>query len=98
LRFARKLRLLFFLSLTLGLFGGELGESFRLADDVSNDYVQMSASPLHKCVEIASQDLSSQGSVALAQELLLSLRIHSSSHPSFYPVSDLLRLISVQRK
>lgn len=98
MRFARKLRLLFFLSLTLSLFGGELGESFRLADDVSNDYVQMSASPLHKCVEIASQDLSSQGSVTLVQELLLSLPIHSSSDPSFYPVLDLLRLISVQRK
>ena len=85
MRLFNYLRVLLLLLLALGLIGGELGESFRLADDVSNDYVQVSASPAHKCVEIVFQSLISQESVAIAQELPLSFPVLPSSAPSFYP-------------
>jgi hypothetical protein len=98
MKFANRFGSLLILLLALGLFGGELGESFRLADDISNDYVQVSASAFHKCVNNASQADVSQRVSPIAQGLVLSIPVVLFSEPSLYPVSDLLRLISVQRK
>ena len=98
MRFPKELRLLFFLSLTLGLFGGELGESFRLADDVSNDLVQVSTTLDRKCAENASSDLISVKGIAVAEELILYAFIISSSKPAYFSASDLLRLFSIQLK
>ena len=98
MKFTNRFRLFLIVLLALGLFGGELGESFRLADDFSNDYVLVSASALHKNVGYASQGEVSQRIAPIAQQLILSIPVVLFSEPSLYPVSDLLRLISVQRK
>jgi len=96
--FLKKLRVLFLLSLSLGLFGSELCESFRLADDVSNDLVQVSVGRIHKSVETASQDLIPQRCIVVAEELVLDLAGLPSVEPAPSSGSDLLRLISIQRK
>jgi len=98
MRFTNKVRFFFIILLALGLFGGELGESFRLADDISNDYIQVSASAFHKCVDNASQAELSQAVTPIAQGLILSIPVILFREPSLHPVSDLLRWISVQRK
>ena len=98
MRFGKELRFLFLLSLTLGLFCSELGETFRLADDVSNDLVQVSNASTYKCAEIASRDVVSQRGVTVAHELILNLAVVTTiaAAPSSDP--DLLRLLSIQRK
>jgi hypothetical protein len=98
MQFTKTVRVLFLLSLTLGLFGGELGESIRLADDVSNDFVQVSTTQIHKCGNIAPVDLISQKSITVAEEPFPSLIVVSFAKPAFSSASDLLRLISIQRK
>ena len=98
MRFVKALRFLFLLSLTLGLFGGEISESIRLADDTSNDFVQVSAMHIHKCLEIASGHLFFQGSVGVAEELVPNLVFVPFAKPAPSSASDLLRLLSIQRK
>jgi hypothetical protein len=98
MKFTNRFRLLLIVLLALGLFGGELSESFRLADDFSNDYVQASASALHKKVGDTSQGEVSQRVAPIAQQLIVSIPVIFFSESLLYPVSDLLRLISVQRE
>jgi len=98
MRFGKELRFLFLLSLTLGLFCGELGESFRLADDASNDLVQVSTASIHKCAEIASRDLISQRSITVPQELIVNFAVVTSTDAAPSSGPDLLRLLSIQRK
>ena len=98
MKFTNRSLLLLIVLLALGLFGGELGESFRLADDISNDYVQVSASAFHKSVDNGSQAEVSQRVAPIVQELILSIPVILFSEPSLHSASDLLRLISVQRK
>jgi len=99
MQFTKALRFLFLLSLALGVFGGEIGESFHLTDDVSNDFVQVSASQIHKSGEIASARLISHLSLEVAEELVPCLAIIPFATPAI-PSSgaDLLRLVSIQRK
>lgn len=94
--------ILFVFSLTLGLACGELPESFRLTDDVSNDFVEES-SPVSESTEIAPADLIGQHGNAQAEESIREsvpepARAISSiaSPPALSP--NLLRLLSIQRK
>jgi hypothetical protein len=98
MRFVKALRFLFLLSLALGLCGGEISESVRLADDTSNDFVQVSAKPIHNCGKIALGDLISQGSIVVAQGLVPNIAVIPFAKPAPFSASDLLRLISIQRK
>jgi len=98
MRFVKTLRFLFLLSLTLGLFGGEISESVRLADDASNDFVQVSAKPTHNCGKIAPGDLISQGSIVVAEGLVPNIAAIPFAKLAPFSASDLLRLISIQRK
>jgi len=98
MRFAKLLRFLFLFSLTLSVFGGELGESCRLADDVSNDFVRVSATPIYKVAEVAPRRLTSQRSIAITEELVPYLAISPFAKPARSSASDLLHLVSIQRK
>jgi hypothetical protein len=98
MRFVKTLRFLFLLSLTLGLFGGEISESVRLADDTSNDFVQVSAKPIDNCGEIATGDFISQGSTVVAEGLVPNFAVIPFAKLVPFSASDLLRLISIQRK
>jgi len=98
MRFVGALRFLFLLSLTLGLFGGEIAESVRLADDTSNDFVQVSAGHIHICGEIASGHLFFLNSVTVAEKLFPNLVVIPFAKPAPLSAPDLLRLLSIQRK
>ena len=98
MRFAKVMRFLFTLALTLGVFSGELVEISRLVDDVSNDFVQVSATPIHKCAQIAPGRLSSHKSISLAEDVVPGPAFIPSIKPSLSSAPDLLRLLSIQRK
>jgi hypothetical protein len=88
----RQLHLLLLLSLTLGLFCGELNESFRLADDTSNDLVEISPGSPSKCAEAAPAILSKRHPIVV-EKFICNLAVITSSGPR-----KLLRLLSIQRK
>jgi hypothetical protein len=98
MRSVKALRILFLLSLMLSLFCGEFGELVRLADDTSNDYIQVSASPIHKSGGIASEDLLTRSDFAVAQEFDFHLTLTPAVRPGLSSGSSLLRLLSIQRK
>lgn len=98
MRFVRRFQLLFLLSLTLGLFCGELVESLRLADDVSNDFVEVSAAPIAKGAEMAQWDLCCRRGFTVFDESIRSLAVIPSTAFAILSAQDLLRLLSIQRK
>jgi hypothetical protein len=92
-QFARGLRFIFLLLLALTLFGGEIGESARLMDDTSNDFVQAPSSldkaPVNAIVKI---------SAAVTEESVATVELSSYREPAaFFSGPDLLQLLSVQR-
>jgi hypothetical protein len=98
MRLARALQLLFVLSLGLCLFGGELGESLRLADDVSNDLVQISPTHVVKSDEATFQDVYSQRGITAEAEFIQGLMLISFAQRTSFSISDLLSLTCIQRK
>ena len=93
------LQFLFLLLLAVALFGGEVVESACFVDDVSNDYIQAPpASPVHKLPRSAGSHVMSQGSINLTEELILTLAVAPPIEPAPSSASDLLQLISIQRK
>jgi len=93
----RRLHLLLLLSLTLGLFCGELGESFRLADDTSNDLVEISPDSISKCVEAEPSNLSKRCTIVV-EKFICKLAAIPLSGPVTSSPPELLRLLSIQRK
>jgi hypothetical protein len=81
----------------VALFGGEVVESSCFVNNVSNDYIQARASPTHQFAKKAPSDVLSQSSV-FAEELIPSFSVAISIEPAPSVISDLLRLISIQRK
>jgi hypothetical protein len=98
MRLVRALKFLFLLLLAVLLFGGEVGESACLVDDISNDYILAPASPVLQLVQRAPAHLIFQGSFKVADELTLKLAVIPSGEASRSSASDLLRLLSIQRK
>jgi len=92
------LQFLFLLLLAVALFGGEVAESAYLVDDVSNDYIQAPASPGHKLPQSAPTHVISKRSINLTEELILTLAVAPPIEPAPSSASDLLQLISIQRK
>ena len=90
------LRLLLVLSLAVALFGGEVGESARFVDDVSNDYIEAPTSPVHKFTKMARTELIYQRSGKVGEVSILTLL--PSTEPPHSSGPNLLRLISIQRK
>ena len=88
------LQFLFLLLLAVALFGGEVAESTCLVNDVSNDSIQAPASPVHKLRQRAM----SQRNINLTEELILTLAGAPPLEPAPSSASDLLQLISIQRK
>ena len=98
MRLARALQFLFLLFLWVTLFGGEVGESACFVDDVSNDYIQAPASPVQQLAEKAPAHVILQGSFNLPEARMLRAAVVPSVELSFSSASDLLRLLSIQRK
>jgi hypothetical protein len=94
----RALQFLFLLLLALALFGGEVVESAYFINDVSNDYIQAPTSRAHQFATKAPANVISQRSVSVAEELILNLAVTPSIQPAPTSASDLLRLLSIQRK
>jgi hypothetical protein len=92
------LQFLFLLLLAVVLFGGEVVESACFVNDVSNDYIQAPASPVHKLPRSARAHVMSQRSINLKEELVLTLAVAPPIEPAPSSASDLLQLISIQRK
>jgi hypothetical protein len=92
------LQFLFLLLLAVALFGGEVVESACFVNDVSNDYIQAPASPVHKLLRSARTHVMSQRSINLPKELILTLAVAPPIEPAPSSASDLLQLISIQRK
>ena len=98
MRLVRALKFLFLLLLAVPVFGGEVVESACLVDDISNDYILGPASPVHQLVQRAPAHVILQGSFKVADELTLKLAVIPSGEASRSSASDLLRLLSIQRK
>ena len=98
MRLVAALKFLFLLLLAVLLFGGEVGESACLVDDVSNDYILAPASPVHQLVQRAPAHVIFQGIFTVADELILELALIPPGEASRSSASDLLRLLSIQRK
>jgi hypothetical protein len=101
MRLVRSLRFICLLLLSVALFGGEVGESACFVDDISNDYIQAPASPAHKFAAFASANVMSQSGATrgatFTEQLIRNLGVTPSIEWAF-SASDLLRLLSVQRK
>jgi len=98
MKFVRRFQLLFLLLLTLGVFCDELVELVRLADDVSNDFVQVSIARVAECAEAAQWDETSSRRDAALREFIRGFAIVPSIALAVSSGQDLLRLLSVQRK
>lgn len=98
MRLVRVVQFLFLLLLASALFGGEVVESACFVNDVSNDYIQAPASPAHQFAKKAPANVVSQSSLNLAEELTPNVAVIPFVAPSSSSASDLLRLISIQRK
>lgn len=92
---AKALQFLFLLLVAVALFGGEAVESACLVDDASNDSIQAPASPTHQLVPA---HVVSQGSVNHTEKLNRNVAVIPSIETSRSSTSDLLRLLSIQRK
>jgi hypothetical protein len=99
MRFVSQLHLFILLS-ALCLFCGELSESVRLADDVSNDLVQLSpaSTAISKGAKIAERDVISRREITVFRDSVRSLLVIPSTALAIPCAQDLLRLLSVQRK
>jgi len=98
MRLVRALKFLFLLLLAVTLFGGEVGESACFVDDISNDYIGAPASPVRQLAQRAPAHVIFQGSFKVADELTLKLAVIPSGEAPRSSTSDLLRLLSIQRK
>lgn len=98
MRFVRAFQVLFLVWLAIALFGGEVVESACFVNDVSNDYIQAPASPAHQFAKKAPADVMSQRIVSVAQESMVTPAVISSIERVHSSASDLLRLLSIQRK
>jgi len=98
MRLVRVLQFLSLLSLAIALYGGEVIESARFVNDVSNDYIESPASPAGKFGEIALVDVMSQRGAKVAQKMILNLAGLPSIEPVLSSASDFLGLLSIQRK
>ena len=98
MRWVKALQFLSLLLLMVALFGGEVVESACFVDDVANDYIQAPASPAHQFAKKAPVSVLSQRSINVTEELIPSLAVTPSIEPAPSSASDLLRLLSIQRK
>jgi hypothetical protein len=98
MRFFKRFHLVFFLSLALGLFCGELSESIRLADDVSNDLVEVLPAAISTCAETGLWDVNSRQGISVLKESARSHSIIPFAARAILPAQDLLRLFSIQLK
>ena len=98
MRLRKVLKFLFLLSLALVLFGGEVVESACFVNDVSNDYIQAPASPVHQLAKKTPTDRTSPNIVKVVEQLMLKLAVAPSVESCFFSSPDLLQLLSIQRK
>ena len=82
----------------LGVFCNELVELVRLADDVSNDFVQVSIARVAGSAEAARWNETFGRRGAALQEFIRGFAIVPSIVLAVSSEQDLLRLLSVQRK
>lgn len=97
MRFLKKFGFLLVLALTLGLFCSEVPESFSLCDDTSNDFVTSTPAHTLENTKTTRQEANPRPSAYLIASFPSVFPIYSSD-PAFASGSELLRLLSIQRK
>jgi hypothetical protein len=98
MRFVKRLHILFFLFLSLGVFSGQLLESFSLSDDVSNDFVDDSAAPVASKNQEVAKNPGPALDITFRQEPVPPQPVSRVGEPTIPSGRDLLRLLSIQRK
>ena len=88
--FVARLCIFFVFCLAIGLACSEIPELLTLTDDVSDDFVLDSSAATTKCVEIALVDQT--------RETIRNLLVIPYANPVRLAGSELLRLLSIQRK
>lgn len=97
MRFLKRFGLLLVFTLSLGLFCSEVPESFSLCDDTSNDFVTSTPAHTLENTKTAHQEANPRpGARPIAA--FPSVFLVYSSEPALASGSELLRLISIQRK
>jgi|SRR5215813_2910826 len=84
-------------SLTMGLFCGELPETFRLRDDTSNDYVSNSGAKAAREIAADSSESVLEQRVAVRKSRVEHVRKNHSAVAAFVSGQELLRLLSTRR-
>jgi len=77
---------------------GEFPELSTLTDDVSNDFVQESFTPVSESAQIRHVTAISQRSVVFKEESNRTVTISASKQPVPFSSPNLLRLLTIQRK
>jgi hypothetical protein len=97
MRLAKRFHLLLLLSLSLGLFCGELPELFSLTDDAANDFVAGPVTPVMSDDQVEYKGPESAPWKSPAEDLLPDTSALHPLEPTL-PGPDLLRSLSIQRK
>jgi len=95
---AKRLYILLLLSLSLGLFCGEIPESLNLSDDVANDFVEDSAAPSASEIQEVRENPRPAPRVSPSEQLIPQLQAVRPIEYTLLAMPDLLRLFSIQRK
>jgi len=98
MQIVKRCYLLLLFALALLLVCGQLPELFTLIDDVSNDFVEESVAPAPQSVEAASVDTESQNLTVFGEESNRTVVISPAARPLPAFQTDLLRLLTIQRK
>ena len=98
MRSLRGFSILLLLCLALGLACSEIPETLNLCDDTSNDFVASPSGPRLGAVTIAHQVLSPRPDSSVAEGALRAIAMIPLAEPAVPSATELLRLLSIQRK
>ena len=94
----RVFSILLLFCLALGLACYEIPETLNLCDDTSNDFVKPPSGPRLGAVTIAHQVLASRPGGSVADFAVRAIAMIPSAEPVVPSGTELLRLLSIQRK
>jgi len=97
MRFLKTLYLVALFSLSMGLFCGELPETFNLRDDTSNDYVSDSSAKAAKETAVEQKEIVSKQRAASRRRQVIAASPTPSAGPAILSGQELLQQFSIRR-